>query len=392
MFCCMSFLSNLFRFTPVGLVGNLIGDLINGRNPVERFVEGADGVLSDVTGDSSASLSGIAGSFINKETGAGLTGAEREANAFNAEEAQKQRDWETEMDNTKYQRAVADARSAGINPMMVAGGSPTAPSGSSASSVSPSSGSSLSEILQAIALPSQIAQRKSERKLIEAEAKESEARAANLRSQTSKTDWETEWSKRTADLREEALRLGNEASRAQGKLFWKKVDEVEAHIHKLIVETDSESERKLLISAQRFLADAQANEIGELLSYRKSLMSATAALQRKQASAVDSQISLNEANARRAAAEEGLAAVQAMYKQGLIDNGYLEAFVREANAKASSEEYKAAVAEVAAAIRTGKPVPHSFGDQNLVDDVASGFLATIAAVLDNFNPIAGLLK
>lgn len=39
-------------------------------------------------------------------------------NAFNASEAQKQRDWETDLSNTSYQRAVADMQKAGLNPYL----------------------------------------------------------------------------------------------------------------------------------------------------------------------------------------------------------------------------------------------------------------------------------
>lgn len=64
------------------------------------------------------------------------------AMAFEAEEAKKLRDWQEMLSNTQYQRAVADLRKAGLNPILVAqhlSGAST-PSGSSASGVS-SSGS-----------------------------------------------------------------------------------------------------------------------------------------------------------------------------------------------------------------------------------------------------------
>lgn len=99
----------------------------------------------------------LTGSLVNQVTKSELTGAEREANAFSANEAQKQRDWEEQMSSTSYQRQVADMRAAGINPAMAMSGSgASTPSGTSASSVSPTSpGISMSDIMQLVMLPLQ---------------------------------------------------------------------------------------------------------------------------------------------------------------------------------------------------------------------------------------------
>ena len=93
---------------------------------------------------------GIVSSGAGKYLGTNLTGAEREANAFTAQEAQKQRDYETEMSNTAYQRQVADMQAAGINPALAMSGSASGastPSGASAQSVSPGQGADIMPML-----------------------------------------------------------------------------------------------------------------------------------------------------------------------------------------------------------------------------------------------------
>lgn len=92
----------------------------------------------------------IVTSGAGKYLGTNLTGAEKEANQFTADEAQKQRDFEERMSNTAFQRQVADMQAAGVNPALaMTGGASGAstPSGSSATSVSPGSGVDLIPVL-----------------------------------------------------------------------------------------------------------------------------------------------------------------------------------------------------------------------------------------------------
>lgn len=67
----------------------------------------------------------------------GRTEARESEQAFNSAEAQKQRNWETEMSNSAHQREVSDMKEAGLNPVLSSGGSgASTPSGASASASS----------------------------------------------------------------------------------------------------------------------------------------------------------------------------------------------------------------------------------------------------------------
>lgn len=73
-------------------------------------------------------------SYLAGQSGYDLTNAQKGQLAFNHDEALLQRQWETQMSNTAFQRQVADMQLAGINPAMAMGGNgASTPSGASAS-------------------------------------------------------------------------------------------------------------------------------------------------------------------------------------------------------------------------------------------------------------------
>lgn len=107
-------------------------------------------LISSIFGQNPFGSSGALKSLWNKKTGSGLTGAELEANAFSAEQAQKQMDFQQQMRNTQYQSAVNDMRSAGLNPALMYGSGASgnaAPSGAAASSIAPASDGGLLDLI-----------------------------------------------------------------------------------------------------------------------------------------------------------------------------------------------------------------------------------------------------
>lgn len=82
------------------------------------------------TGQTSSALSQQNAALANQVNSNNM----KEVMAYNAAEAQKNRDWQEMMSNTAYQRAVKDMKAAGINPILAAGSAASTPQGSFATS------------------------------------------------------------------------------------------------------------------------------------------------------------------------------------------------------------------------------------------------------------------
>lgn len=147
-------------------------------------------------------LGRLVSSLFKRYLGTGLTGAEKEANAFTAEqnaramafsanEAEKNRAFQAEQAETQWQRGVADMRSAGLNPALAYGqGGASAMSGSvgqgsAGSSVSPAAGS-FSDLLELVTL-------KKRMKLMDAEVEERLASAEERKASAAEKRVNAEW-------------------------------------------------------------------------------------------------------------------------------------------------------------------------------------------------------
>lgn len=255
----------------------------------------------------------------------GLTNSDLQAFELNRQSAQEARDFALQMDSTNYQRKVADMQAAGVNPALAIGGVQGAPSSNATATaqntgnVSPI-GVSAPDISAVAELALRARQISNEYKLQnraldlqerDIERKEGETSsviALNL----SKKDYQ-EIVNKYADESEE---LKIEGQKASNKLTDKKVEEADQaiaeskeRVNKLIEETKNEVEKRDLIIAEKILKTVQAREIVELLPYKKALMSA-------------------QSDAAKASA--ALSMTEALFKQGLIDEGYIESVARKA--------------------------------------------------------------
>lgn len=147
-----------YNASPLSLtynIGRLFSDLFGSKSNRTDFADIVSGFLQ---------------SMAVKITGSELTGAERELNAFNAGEAQKQRNFEERMANTQYQRGVNDMTAAGLNPAALFGSGQPAPTPSGAAATAGGfSPSGLGDLMALISLPAQLKKLSAETKNIDAD-------------------------------------------------------------------------------------------------------------------------------------------------------------------------------------------------------------------------------
>lgn len=309
---------------------------------------------------------------INKYTGAGLTPAEVEANKFSADQAQINRDWQTQMANTTYQRSVADLKAAGLNPALAYGNSvvPT-PSGSSPSSTGVGSSAGLLDLIL------QMKNLNIQEKLANADIRQKNANA-------SKTEAEIPWIDVLNGLDQRSRELGNSLTEEQISNMRKTREQIEENIKKTIQETNNVVLQGLLLNVQKNLSDLTYQQQAEMFEYDKALKQAQTDAQKAQAAAAYA----------KAAIDRGL------LDAGIVDKtiSKYEEEIKSLSSEADRRAAEAAIAQWKAGLRTGHlgdapttGIPKV--DRWLNDHIFGPLFSSIYAVGDMVgSPLSGIIK
>lgn len=250
------------------------GGVFNLLNPLK-------GIARSVLGENTAD------SLINQYTKEGWTGAEEQTANWNAQEAEKNREWQADMANTTYQRTVADMQAAGLNPALAYGNAvnPT-PQGSS-SSTSNAAGGGMSLMLDFLAkmkgLEIESAKTQSEIKL-------NEASAGKLTKETSWIDtlntMSCGWTEASIDKLHSDKQLTDEQienAKVAREQMLVNIDYLLAETEKTEAETVTEYKRAELVAAQALLQKAESWQIYQLTNSMKGMYDSQAYLNGREA-------------------------------------------------------------------------------------------------------------
>lgn len=256
----------------------------------------------------------------------------REQNIFNKYEAQRAREWNQQMDSTKYQRTVNDMQQAGVNPALAMNGGVSTQATSNAQAQSAGQIPSNIDMTSAVQAALQAKQLQIQENLAKSQERKNNAEAEA-------TEISNDYAAEYNQLRNEGQKLLNDLSIEQKKEITTKIANIEEATNLLKKQAATEEERKNLTMAEAALkrsmkdkTDAERQQIVELLPFQKAMMEAQTENQKAQAT---------------------LAFINAAYQKKIIDSGYVDDMARKMKSEADSAEAFAAVNTVTKKLKAG---------------------------------------
>ena len=257
----------------------------------------------------------------------------REQNIFNQYEAQRAREWNQQMDSTKYQRTVADMRAAGVNPALAMQGGVTTQASSNATASAANVGPAQIDLSQVAQLAMQSKQLQIQDKLADAEVRLKNA-DADLKEKDAKVRDDYN------NLMMEGMKISNNLNESQISQIRANIGKIGEEVELLKKQAATEEERRYLTMAETSLrrtmerkTDQDIKNMVALLPFQQALMSA----QTEQAKA-------------NAAAQ----LVHASYEQGLIDYGYIGELVQSVYSDRTLKDSEKKSKDIENALKTGE--------------------------------------
>lgn len=290
----------------------------------------------------------------------------REQNIFNKYEAQRAREWNQQMDSTKYQRTVADMQAAGVNPALAMQGGVTTQASSNATAQAANVPAPQLDLSQVAQLALQEKQLRIQEKLVDAQA-----RKANAEAGLSEIDQQYRASYN--EILQNGMKLSNGLTAQNIEQVRANIGKIDQEVELLKKQAKTEEEKAALTLAQRYVQESLKNKTDQeirnmvaLLPFQQALMSA-------------------QTDAAKASAAASFA--EAAYKHGLLDSGYIDGMVREFNANASRSEQESLAREIENNLKTGNWFRNDTWTGKLGNTVLQG-MTGLGHVLRSFIPIS----
>ena len=239
----------------------------------------------------------------------------REQNEFNSNEAQVTREWNAQMDNTKYQRQVADMQAAGVNPALAMNGGVTTQATSNATASSGSGipgGLDLSSVMQ---MAVQMQQLKLQKKLIDSQSNKNNAEAVKIGEETS---WIAGLSQAQIDkMKADADKAFSDiqVNQSEIEVNGHKINMYDAQTGLYNAEMSESEKRSQLVETQNAIAKLDKQKLEKLLPYVENYQKSIIALNNAQTEEAYQRAYSDYASACNSFADASL-------KENIVDTDY----------------------------------------------------------------------